>query len=316
MKVLVFDKGVDLSLEELAAAAPGFDYVLAGGNEDATLRAAAEAEIIIGLAEAIPGRVLAAAPRLRWIQALTSGTDRLEAQPELRPEVLVTAMRGIQGPQMAELALLLMLARLRDMRGMLARQAQRIWDRRPQPLLHGRTVAILGVGSIAEHLAERCKLFGMAVIGVSSSRCEAPYFSEILPRERLKEAAARADFLVVLVPLSEETRHIVDAGVLAAMRPDAFLVNIARGAVVDEAALAACLAERRIAGAGLDVFATEPLPQDSPLCALPNVIVTPHVGGVSDIYMRQALPAVVENLNAFLERGPAGLRNLVRRGGT
>ncbi|MGK7870990.1 D-2-hydroxyacid dehydrogenase [Falsiroseomonas sp. E2-1-a20] len=311
MKVLVFGEGVDLALEDLAAAAPGYDYVLAT-DEAATLREAAEAEIIIGLAHVIPGRVLAAAPRLRWIQALTTGTDQLEALPELRPEVVVTAMRGIQGPQMAELTFLLMLSLLRDIRGTLERQAARIWDRRPQKLLHGRTVTILGVGSIAEHLAERCRLFGMRVIGVSAGRQEAPHFDRILPREVLADAAAQADFLVVLVPFSATTRHIVDAGVLAAMRPDAFLVNIARGAVVDEAALLACLAERRIAGAGLDVFAVEPLPADNPLWGLPNVIITPHVGGVSDIYMQQALPALVANLRGWQAEGQAGLRNLTR----
>lgn len=313
MKVLVFGQGIDLALDDLARAAPGYDYVLAG-EEAATLRAAAEAEIMIGLAHAIPGHVLAAAPRLRWIQALTSGTDQLEARPELRPDVLVTAMRGIHGPQMAELTFLLMLGLLRDIRGLLARQAARSWERRPQKLLLGRTVCLLGLGAIAEHLAARCALFGMRVIGVSDGRQAAPHVEEVLPRARLAEAAARADFLVVLVPATPATRHIVDAGVLAAMRPDAYLVNIARGAVVDEAALAESLAAGRIAGAGLDVFATEPLPAASPLWALPNVIVTPHIGGASDIYMQQALPAVAENLRAWQAQGPAGLRNLVQRG--
>lgn len=313
MKVLVFGEGVDLSLEALSAAAPGYDYVLAA-NQDHAVQEAAEAEVIIGLAHAIPGRVLAAAPKLRWIQALTAGTDQLEALPELRPDVLVTAMRGIQGPQMAELAFMLMLSLLRDLRGTLAKQEARIWDRRPQKLLHGRTATILGVGAIAGHLAERCRLFGMTVLGVSASRREAPHFDAILPRESLAEAAKRTDFLIVLAPYTPATHHLVDASVLAAMRSDAYLINIARGAVVDEAALATCLAEGRIAGAGLDVFATEPLPRESPLWALPNVIITPHIGGVSDIYMQQALPAVIENLIAWQTRGPAGLRNLVRRG--
>lgn len=313
MKVLVFGEGVSLSLDDLAAAAPGYDYALAA-DEATTMAAAAEAEIIIGLAHAIPGHVVAAAPRLRWIQALTAGTDHLEAMPELRPEVVVTAMRGIQGPQMAEHAFLLMLGLLRDMRRIVERQAARVWDRRPQKLLHGRHIVILGVGAIAEHLAERCRLFGMRVTGISDGRREAPHFDAILPRAALRQAASEADFLVVLVPFTPATRHIVDAGVLAAMRPDAFLVNIARGAVVDEAALAEALAERRIAGAGLDVFATEPLPAGSPLWALPNVIITPHVGGVSDIYMRQALPVVAENLRAWQAGGAAALRHVVRRG--
>lgn len=312
MKVLVLDSAAPLWAERLARAAPGYDYLPASDTE-AALTLAGEAEIIVGLAHAIPGTVLAAAPRLRWVQALTTGTDPLDRLPELRPEVAITAMRGIHGPQMSELCFLMMLALLRDIRGILARQAARVWDRQPQPLLFGRTAVILGVGAIAEYLAARCKAFGMTVIGVSDGRTEAPHFDAILPRARLHEAASRGHFLIVLVPASDATRHIVDAGVLRAMRPDAFLVNIARGAVVDEAALAACLASGGIAGAGLDVFGTEPLPPDSPLWGLPNALITPHVGGVSDIYMDQALPAVAANLLAFREGGPAALRNLVRR---
>jgi phosphoglycerate dehydrogenase-like enzyme len=311
VKVLVLDTGAEAWAAGLRQAAPGFEY-LAATDAEAAMAHAGQAEVLVALAHAVPGRLLAAAPRLRWIQALTTGIDQLEALPELRPDLPVTAMRGIQGPQMAELAFLLMLGLLRDIRGVLARQDARHWDRRPQPLLFGRTAVILGVGSIAEHLAERCRLFGMRTVGLSNGRTQAPHFDEVLPRSALHAAAGRADFLIVLVPASAQTRHIVDARVLAAMRPDAFLINIARGAVVDEAALADALAAGRIAGAGLDVFATEPLPPENPLWALPNVILTPHVGGVSDIYMQQAMPAVAENLLAFRDRGVAGLRNLVR----
>jgi phosphoglycerate dehydrogenase-like enzyme len=313
VKVLVLDAAAPDWAARLAEAAPGYDY-LAAADAAAAVPLAREAEVIVGLAHAIPGAVLAAAPALRWVQALTTGTDPLDRLPELRPEVVVTAMRGIQGPQMSELCFLMMLALLRDIRGILARQEARVWDRRPQPLLFGRTAVILGVGAIAEYLAARCKAFGMRVIGVSNGRTEAPHFDAILPRAALTDAAAQADFLIVLVPASEATRHIVDARVLGAMRRDAFLVNIARGAVVDEAALAEALAAGAIAGAGLDVFGTEPLPPGSPLWGLPNAIITPHVGGVSDIYMEQALPAVAENLLAYRAGGVAALRNRVPRG--
>jgi D-2-hydroxyacid dehydrogenase (NADP+) len=308
VKVLVLDAAARDWAARLTQAAPGYAY-LAASDAAAAVPLAREAEIIVGLAHAIPGAVLAAAPKLRWVQALTTGTDPLDRLPELRPEVVVTAMRGIQGPQMSELCFLMMLALLRDIRGILARQEARIWDRRPQPLLSGRTAVILGVGAIAEYLAARCKAFGMRVIGISNAR-----MPKALHRAALTEAAAKADFLIVLVPASDATRHIVDARVLGAMRRDAFLINIARGAVVDEAALAACLAAGGIAGAGLDVFGTEPLPPESPLWGLPNAIITPHVGGVSDIYMEQALPAVAENLRAFREGGEAALRNRVTRG--
>jgi phosphoglycerate dehydrogenase-like enzyme len=156
-----------------------------------------------------------------------------------------------------------------------------VWDNRR--LLHGRTTVILGVGAIAEHLAERCRLFGMTVIGVSNGRDSVPHFDAILPRDRLAEAASRADFLVVLVPYAAETRHIVDATVLAAMRKDAFLINIARGAVVDESAIPDALDNGWLRAAALDVFVTEPLPAESPLWRDPRVMVSPHISGLTTI---------------------------------
>jgi phosphoglycerate dehydrogenase-like enzyme len=205
-----------------------------------------------------------------------------------------------------------MLALSRGLPAMLTNQRAVRWKRWLQPLLLGKTVAILGVGAISEQLARHCRAFGMRVVGVSS-RATAPDFDEIVPRARLVSAVAGADFVVVLVPLSAETHHMIDAAVLAAMKPSAFLVNLARGNVIDEQALVAVLRERRIAGAGLDVFATEPLPPSSPLWTLDNVIVTPHIGGLSDVYAEQAIPVLIENLRAFLAGNRAAMRNLIVR---
>ena len=254
----------------------------------------------------------AAMPKLRWIQALTTGTDQIEAAPDILPHVTVTAARGFHGPQMSELAFLFMLALSRNVRSILANQQDRKWQRTPQRLLTGKTVVVLGIGRIAEDFAQRAKIFGMTVIGVSASRSAVPGFDAILPRNRLAEAAAAADFLIVLVPATQETRHLVDAAAIAAMKPSAVLINLARGGVVDEAALIAALAARRIAGAGLDVFQTEPLPSEHPLWGLDNVLITPHVGGMSDIYVDQVIPLVIENLAAYLAGTPARMRYIVR----
>ena len=214
---------------------------------------------------------------------------------------------------MSEMALLHMMALWRDLPAMLANQRAHRWERWPQKLLLGKTVVLLGVGAISEELARRCQAFGMRVVGVSDARRAAPGFDAVLPRERLHEAAAMADALVVLVPLTPATRGMVDAAVLAAMRPEAILVNLARGPVVDEVALVSALREGRIAGAGLDVFDVEPLPAASRLRDMPNVIITPRVGGMSDTYARQALPLVEENLRAFLAGELDRLRNRVER---
>jgi phosphoglycerate dehydrogenase-like enzyme len=302
--VLILDAHAGWYAERLRDAAPGFDCRPASSVE-AALAAATGAEILVGLAPALPPRLLAAMDRLAWVQALTTGVDNL--LPGLPPGVALTNCRGIHGPQMSELAVLLMLACARRLPAMLDDQRAGRWERREQPLLAGRTVCLVGLGSIAETLARLCGAFGMRVTGVSDGRTEAPGIARVHPRAALAEAAAEADFLVVLLPYSPETHHAVDAGVLAAMKPSAILVNISRGGCVDEEALLAALSVGRLAGAGLDVFATEPLPTDSPFRHLPNVIVTPHIGGFSDNYREQALPIVAANLAAYARGGIAAL---------
>jgi D-2-hydroxyacid dehydrogenase (NADP+) len=134
----------------------------------------------------------------------------------------------------------------------------------------------------------------------------------MMPRTRLAEAAALADFLIVLVPLSAETRHLIDARVLAAMKPTAVLINLARGPLIDEPALIARLQAGLLGGAALDVFETEPLPPNSPLWDMPNVIVTPRIGGMSDVYAEQVLPLIVHNLRAFAEGRLDAMKNVAR----
>ncbi len=285
--------------------------VVATADRATALAAAPAASVLAAKAQDVLPELIAAMPRLDWIQALTTGVDPLQAM-RLPSSVTITSARGIHGPQMAELALLFMLALGRGVPKMLANQHAAKWQRWGQPLLLGKTVVIVGVGAISEVLAACCRPFGLKVVGVSARR-EAPGFDELAPRERLVETVARADFVVVLVPYSTETHHLIDAAVLAAMKPSAFLINIARGNVIDEAALIEALRARRIAGAGLDVFATEPLPHTSPLWGLDNVIVTPHVGGLSDIYAEQVIPVLIENLRAYRDGRRGAMRNVVTR---
>jgi phosphoglycerate dehydrogenase-like enzyme len=221
----------------------------------------------------------------------------------------------MHAPQMAELAILLMLALARDLPRMLVHQQQSTWQRWTQQLLLGKTVVIVGVGSISESLAVRCRPFGLRVVGVSAGRTEAPGFDEVQPRARLAELAARADFLILLVPYTADTHHMVDAAVLAAMKKSAFLINIARGSVVDEAALVDALRTGRIAGAGLDVFASEPPAPDNPLWRMKNVIMTPHIGGLSAVYAQQALPVLLHNLRSYLAGDWSAMQNVVKRAG-
>ena len=214
---------------------------------------------------------------------------------------------------MSELAFIFLLHFTRDFRDLFATQAAHRWNRVEQSLLVDRTAVIVGVGSIAEDLAQKCKVFGMRTVGVSDGRQEAPHFDAILPRAKLDEAAAQADFLIVLIPHTKETTDLIGESVFNAMKPSGVLINIARGGVVDEDALIAALRAGKIRGAGLDVFKTEPLPKASPLWDMPNVFITSHVGGMADTYGDQVMPLLVENLRAFTAGQPERVRFIVKR---
>ena len=289
---------------------PGID-LFATDDRAAALQAAADAEALIGHHYQFDDELLSAARQLRWIQSLTTGTDAILKLKSLRPEVTVTSTRGMHGPQMSELVFLQMLALLRDFPRMQRNQAAHLWERRPQPLLSGKTIVIVGVGAISEALAPRCKAFDMRVYGVSESPRQPAGFDRIFRRADMQQAAAAADFLVLIVPHSPRTEKLIDAPVLAAMKSNAYLINVARGGVLDEDALLAALRNKQIAGAALDVFRQSPLPKDHPLWDEPRLIITPHIGGMSDIYLEQAYPLVRENMRAFLSGAMSAMNNVV-----
>jgi D-2-hydroxyacid dehydrogenase (NADP+) len=289
---------------------PGLD-LYASNDRSSVFSRLDNADVLIGHHFQFDEEMLTRARRLRWIQSLTAGTDAILQLAALRSEVTVTSTRGMHGPQMSELVFLQMLALLRNFPRMQRNQAAHRWDRWPQPLLAGKTIVIVGVGAIAEVLAPRCKAFGMTVWGISNSSRRPAGFDEILPRSELQRGAAAADFLVLIVPHSAQTENLIDAAVLASMKPSAYLINVARGGVLDEGALLAALREQRLAGAALDVFRERPLPTDHPLWREEKIIITPHIGGMSDVYLDQAYPIVRENIERFLAGDMAGMKNIV-----
>ena len=168
------------------------------------------------------------------------------------------------------------------------------------------------MGVIAEALAPRCKALGMSVVGISSVKRAVAGFDRVYGRDELVSAVRELDYVVVLTPYSPATRHIVDDAVLSAMKPTSYLVNLARGGVIDEPALIAALQDGQISGAALDVFSQEPLPQHHPLWSMKNVIIMPHLGGFFDGYADRALPVVEENIRRFLVGDLANMINIVR----
>jgi D-2-hydroxyacid dehydrogenase (NADP+) len=302
--VLIVDPAVDEYRRRLA---PQFPSLAFDGKDP---------EVIIGFARDMDAQLIARAPRLRWVQALSSGTELIEKYCAARPDVVITSTRGVHGAPVSEMAFMFMLAFARDFRHLLRNQDRAHWEKLRLPLLLGKTATLLGSGAIASELARRCKAFGMKVLGVSRSPRALETFDAMLPRTELEQAAAAADFLIALLPHSAETEGIVGKKVLAAMKPSAYFINVSRGGVCDEDALLAALREKRIAGAGLDVFRTEPLPAEHPLWRLENVLVTPHVAGESAGYIDLVLPIVSANLECFAAGRWQDMLNVVPRSST
>jgi D-2-hydroxyacid dehydrogenase (NADP+) len=273
----------------------------------------ATTDILMSFSPFMADHVVRAAPRLKWIQVLGSGTDGVVGLPSLRRDVLLTSGHGVQATPVSETALSLMLMLSRDAPRMVHNQAAGRWERWPSQLLHGCVLGILGVGQIGEALALKARALGMTVVGISSAARAAAGFDRMYPREQLRDAVRELDYLVVLTPYSAATHHIVDAAVLAQMRPGAFLVNVARGGVVNEADLVAALRNRRLRGAALDVFASEPLSADSELWSLPNLIISPHLAGLNTAYPASILPLLDRNIALFLDGRTAEMSNLVSR---
>ena len=271
------------------------------------------ADVLLTFGPMLKDEVFRDTPKLKWIQALGTGVDGVIDQPSLRPDVVITNIRGIHGEPVSEAALMAMLALSRRLPDSVRYQDKRSWTRWPPRLIDGKTVGIYGVGLIAEALAPRCKALGMTVVGFTSTKRDLPGFDRMHLRSELIEVAKELDYLVLLVPYSEETRHSIDARVFAAMKPTSYLVNLARGGIVDEDALMRALEGGQIAGAALDVFQEEPLPADHPLWTTKNVIITPHLGGFCDVYAERALPTIEHNMDCFLRGDIDGMVNVVRK---
>jgi glyoxylate/hydroxypyruvate reductase A len=267
---------------------------------------AADAEILYGWGP--PRPLLASARKLRWIQCMGAGVERLLV-PELPADVRVTRAAGIFGPWMAEYTLGWCLWVTQRMDGFRASQRQRKWAPVDPIPLRGQTLCVVGLGDIGRHTAQRARALGMRVIGVTRSGRASRDAQRVYRTRALRAALAQADFVVLTLPLSEETRGLLGPAALAAMKPTAWLLNLARGPVVDEAALLDALRGRRIGGAVLDVFDTEPLPTDHPFWGLDNVVVTPHISGPST--PREIGPNFNDNLRRYAAHRP--LRHLVDR---
>jgi len=311
-KVLIVDIHAELYRDRLQAEFPALQFALFPGAAEVT-GDLADVGVMIMFGIEIRDPMLSGAPALKWIQSLATGVDHFLRCPSLKPEVLITSGRGIHGPPMREQVVYLMMAVSRDATRQIEDTMHRVWARRLWSTLYGKTAVIAGTGIVGAAIGELLKAFGMHVVGVTHTPRQAEGFDAMMPADRLCEAAAMADYLINILPASADNVALFDGKVFGAMKKSAYYISAGRGQTVDEAALVAALRERRIAGAGLDVFQTEPLPPDSPFWTLPNVFITPHVGGYVIEYEDFIMPLIVDNMRLFLAGQQAKMRNIVPR---
>lgn len=250
------------------------------------------------------------ARKLRWFQCTGAGVDSLLPIRDRLGDITVTNARGIHGELIADYVMAGVTMLHWDFRGLLREQAEKKWNPRQVSPLAESTLGVVGLGSIGTTVARRAKSAAMTVVGTRRDVSRpVDGVDEVFGSDQLARMLPRCDFVVLAVPATPETAGLIGAAELACMKPTAFLVNIARGGVVAEAELVAALQAGTIAGAMLDVFEEEPLPVQSPLWSMPNVLVTPHISGMASNYVERVFTVLADNIDRFLAGRP--LTNVV-----
>jgi len=281
-------RGTHLRIEQMDAGRPLEEQV-------------EEAEALVPSMGRITRAVIAAAPRLKVIAQFGSGIEGVDLEAAAARGIPVHYAPGSNAQAVAELAVFLMLGLARKLPLHKRSFERRVVGDPPGTELAGKTLGIVGLGASGRALARLARGFGMNVIGVRRTPAPEADVSWVGGADQVDELLRRADYVTLLVPLTEETRGLIDARRIALMKPSAFLINVGRGALVDRDALLAALRERRIAGAGLDVYWEEPPDPADPLFAMDNVVATPHLGGVSDEALARIADRLATTLIEFLD---------------
>lgn len=306
MKIVFGPWPADKPLDRLRQAFPGVQIVEAR-NRDAMTAAVADADAVFG---SVSREAYAAAKKLRWVQAASAGVEWMAAVPELiESDVVVTNTRGAHAATIGEHTFAMLLTFTRRMRLLDQFKARKHWGRPEAEAcvegLAGKTMGIVGLGNIGRAIAQRAHGFDMRVMAVDVQPVQSPpYVDPVWGLDRLHEMLPLADAIAVSVPFTAETRGMIGAREIGLMKPSAYLFVVSRGGILNEEALVAALREGRLAGAGLDVTATEPLPPESPLWELENVIVSPHVSAHSQLTMDRMWSMVEENIGRFIRGEP------------
>ena len=253
-------------------------------------------------------------PSIEWIHLLSAGANHLLEQDLPFDRLRVSTSSGVHAATIGEYVMAGVLYHTKNLGRFAKQQREKRWERGPQDELEGSTMGIVGLGAIGQGIAIRAKAFGMRVIGTKRTPGSVPNVDEVHGPDALHTVLRQADVIAVTVPLTPDTRGLIGPAEFEAIKPGAILVNVGRGHVIDEDALATALRDGRLRAATLDVFAEEPLPPDSPLWDLDNVLITPHVAGETPAYMRKAVDVFVQNYGSWQREGRLTTAVDVRRG--
>ncbi|MFC6941490.1 D-2-hydroxyacid dehydrogenase [Salinirubellus sp. GCM10025818] len=294
---LVMARGTEPMAEAIRDRLDDVDLRVAT-DEETALEHAPDTEVVV--THRLSDDLLDSATALRWVHSLTAGLDHFDLDDLDERGLILTNSSGIHAQPIGEHVLGALLHFERRFDRAVAQQHRREWDRFGATELADRTVAVVGVGAIGTRVVELCDAIGAETIGVKRDPSGAPdALADCVTPDRLHDALERADCAVLACPLTDETSGMIDAEALDALG-DGVLVNIARGEVVDEAALIEALDSGELGGAALDVFAEEPLPEDSPLWGFENVLLTPHVAGTTPHYWERAADQFTENYHRYV----------------
>ncbi|TCS82593.1 D-2-hydroxyacid dehydrogenase [Tepidibacillus fermentans] len=281
-------------------------------NIDEAKNEIASAEIFVTYGEDLNDEIVQNMNQLKWIHVVSAGLDKMPFQSLQERKVIVTNSKGIHRVPMSEYTMAVILQLVRKTNQFFEKQKEGLWDRTIRVSeVYGSTIGIIGLGAIGLAIAEKAKIFGMTVIGTNTDGRPIPGIDKVYPSSSLKEVLSKSDYVVVIVPLTDQTYRMIGREELLAMKRSAYLINISRGDVIDEQGLLETLRNREIAGAVLDVFSEEPLPSNHPFWGLDNVIITPHVSGRSPKYMERALEIFKNNFLFYLNQDFSQMKNLV-----
>jgi len=299
--------------DRFAARNTGIRHFQVSSLEELTVRVG-DADVV-SVSMLWRNNLIARAPKLKFIQSISSGTDQYSREALKAAGIRLASAQGVNARAVAEHAMALLLAMTRQLHVARDNQAKKHWRgmisdlSRREDELGGKTLLIVGLGRIGSHLAGLAKAFGMRVIGTKRDPGTGDtHADDVFSQGRLGEILPLADFVAITSALTPQTEGMINAQALARMKPSAFLINVARGKIVDEPALIAALNEGRLAGAGLDCTVEEPLPAASPLWEMPNVLITPHTAGETRRYEDNVIDLLLENLDR-LWRGETELKN-------